>query len=650
MGSLIKKTIFLLAYNKLEMKRKNITTESTNPDKKPKGLSNDEKQLITTGIGDYEKCARMYMNNVMSTIKTVHFRGSSVIFSDDSSSKVFDLNTKVYEKIIDKNKFKTKDDSQISTLFESVYLPGGKALNKDIIRTGAIIRIWSVGSFKINAESHSTATIDYGDRRVSFGTSLDHAAEVFLNNESIGNPHLINSPEEEMINKVLVNSTQDNLNKPIYGLRLIAIGILTEEHITNLQDILISNTKSFNTRYVNQHFIKNYNDNLIYPLLTCQTVSTTLFYNKYILYNVISKDKLELKHKVLDKNGNWVDNKYDKVRKLSKDMTSTNCAGLMSLIFNGIVCINSTHSLLSFPDLNVSGGPVSLLPSKIYKCIPDTNSRVEEPSLINIQQGRSLVCSFIGIPKYITNIVYTTLFFSTAYLIIPLLLPPSNIGGWSTFINSTIFGIAMQAVTSIKIYSNMKVFSFNPEPPLSKEELTVLLGKENFRIFLDMAKKQHMTENDEKQSFRFGKRHSRKRRSSKRRSSKRRSSKRRSIKRHSSKRSSSKRRSRKRSSSKRSSSKRRSRKRSSRKRSSSKRRSRKRSSSKRSSRKRRSRKRRSSKRRSSKRRSSKRRSSKRSSSKRRSSKRSSRKRSSSKRRSSKRLSSKRRSRKRRSHK
>ena len=186
------------------MKRKNITTQSTTPDKKLKGLSNDEKQLITTGIGDYQKCARMYITNAMSTLKTVHFQGSSVVFPDDEYAKVFDLKTKVYEKIIDKNKFVVKNDSQISTLFESVYLPGGKALNKDIIQTGAIIRIWSVGSFKNDEESHSTATIDYGDRRVSFGTSLDQKAEVFLNNESIGNPHLINSPEEEMINKVYV--------------------------------------------------------------------------------------------------------------------------------------------------------------------------------------------------------------------------------------------------------------------------------------------------------------------------------------------------------------------------------------------------------------------------------------------------------------
>jgi hypothetical protein len=468
------------------MKRKSLANSKPSK-KKHKGLSQEETKIIETGIGDYDKCARTYIDNVLKNLGSIKYKGQGAE-KPNKTSKIYNQTT---QKLINleefhkghvfKNGLKVKND-YISNMFESVFSNGGKHLNTDVIKVGAIVRIWSIGSKQFNEEAHSTATIDYQNRRVSFGTSYDSGTSVLLNDKKVGYSHIINSPEEELVKKILYNAKSTN---PVSNMVLVAMGYLTEKHIQDLKELLIKNSNRFSIcEPKDDIFIQSSSDSsLFYPILSTQKTSTNLFYNRTKLFGVIKKNELILKDDIPN----------SAPKKSKKNMKSINCAEFMKLLFTGIVCINSSHKFVSLSQVVTAAGPPSLIPSVAYKCVADNNYTLSEPSMFDIKIGRSLLCNFYGLNQYISMIVYTTLYFATSATLILPLSYTSAFGGWTDFISNTfILSTVLAALTSIKLYTNIGgtaslKFSFGKKI-LTKEELISLFGKEDTNMFIKMAK------------------------------------------------------------------------------------------------------------------------------------------------------------------
>ena len=464
------------------MKRKSVA--NTTPSKKKKGLSQEETKIIETGIGDYEKCARAYFNNVIKNAGCIKFEGHGTI-QPIKKNKMYSSDTKsvtTFEDLQKAGKIKKLKlrDNYVSNMFECVFSNDGK-LNRDIIQEGAIVRIWSVGARELNNETHSTVTIDYKDRRVSFGSSYSQTSIVLLNNKKVGYKHIINSPEEELVKKVLYNAN----SKKVENIRLVAMGYLTEKHIQNLNELLVKNATDFSlyTEPSNDAiFVQSSSDKLFYPITSTNTYSTNLFYNRLKLYGVL--DKNELKIKELDEPG----------KKSKKNMQSINCAEFMILLFSGIVCINSSHKFVSLSQIVTASGPPSLIPNVAYKCVADNNYTLSEPSMFDYKIGKSLLCNYIGLPKFISMIVFTALYFgASATLVLPLSYTPY---GWTDFISNavvtTALSTALAALTSIKLYTNIGgtsqlKFGFDNKKIKIKEKLVSLFGVEDTNMFIDMA-------------------------------------------------------------------------------------------------------------------------------------------------------------------
>jgi hypothetical protein len=467
------------------MKRKNIADDKSLK-KQRKGLSQEEIQIIESGIGDYSKCARMYIDNVVKNLGSIKYKGQGSE-NPNQTSKIYNRATKKLTSLEDFQKgflngLKVKDD-YISNMFESVFSNDGKHLNTYVIKPGAIVRIWSVGTKKWNEEAHSTATIDYKNRRVSFGTSYDSSASILLDGKKVGYPHIINSPEEELVKKVLYNAESTN---PVSNIVLVAMGYLTENHIKDLKELLINNSYKFSLGEPKDDiFIQSSSDqSLFYPILSTQKTSANLFYNKFKLFGVLDKNKLILK----DSTSTSVS-----LKKSKKNMKSINCAEFMKLLFSGIVCINSSHKFVSLSQIVTAASPASLIPSVAYKCVADNNYTLSEPSMFDVKIGRGLLCNFYGLNQYISMIVYTTLYFATSATLVLPLSYTSAFGGWTDFISNTfILSTVLAALTSIKLYTNIGgtaslKFSFGKKI-LTKEELISLFGKEDTNMFIKMAK------------------------------------------------------------------------------------------------------------------------------------------------------------------
>ena len=281
------------------MKRKSVANSKPSK-KKQKGLSHEETKIIETGIGDYEKCARAYFNNVLKNVGCIKFEGQGTR-QPIEKNKMYSSDTKSVKTLEDLQKVgKIKKlklrDNYVSNMFECVFSSDGK-LNRDIIQEGAIVRIWSVGARELNNETHSTVTIDYKDRRVSFGSSYSQTSIVLLNNKKVGYKHIINSPEEELVKKVLYNAN----SKKVENIRLVAMGYLTEKHIQNLNELLVKNATDFSlyTEPSNDTiFVQSSSDKLFYPITSTNTYSTNLFYNRLKLYGVLNKNELKIKELV----------------------------------------------------------------------------------------------------------------------------------------------------------------------------------------------------------------------------------------------------------------------------------------------------------------------------------------------------------------
>jgi hypothetical protein len=466
-------------------KRKKTQKKTQTPNKQPK---QEEQKIIETGEGDYEKCARMYIDNVHKNLGFITFEGQG---NDKplASSKLYNIqNNVLYENLNEFNKLQQKklnekdlkvNNDFISNIFECIFSSDGTQLNTDVIKVGAIVRIWSTGSQYWNNEGHSTATIDYQGRRVSFGTSLNKNITVLLDDKKVGYAHIINSPEEELVKKILYNATTSTVN----NLKLVAMGYLTEQHIENLTELLIKNTDNFSINSLGAgdvYIQSSTNDKLFYPVLSSQKYSTNLFYNEKTLFGVIEKKKLKI-----------INNK--KTKKSKVDMQSVNCAEFMKLIFFDIVDVNSSHNFFVYTQLITATTPASLMPTEAYKCVADNNYTLSEPDVLTFKVGRGYLNNIYGMPKILSFIVYTTLYFGTSALVLPLLYT-STMDSWTDFISrTTIFSTALALITSIKIYSRpvSQKFSFGEVEKVvyTKEELINLFGQKETDMFIDMAKK-----------------------------------------------------------------------------------------------------------------------------------------------------------------
>jgi len=101
------------------MKRKNIADDKSLK-KQRKGLSQEEIQIIESGIGDYSKCARMYIDNVVKNLGSIKYKGQGSE-NPNQTSKIYNRATKKLTSLEDFQKgllngLKVKDD-YISNMF-----------------------------------------------------------------------------------------------------------------------------------------------------------------------------------------------------------------------------------------------------------------------------------------------------------------------------------------------------------------------------------------------------------------------------------------------------------------------------------------------------------------------------------------------------
>jgi hypothetical protein len=462
------------------MKRKtNISDISSKKQK----LSQEEEDMIKYGSNDTGLCASMYIKQITSPDSISSIRKTPYLTQKSTTEPivVINLNTRKFEK--QTTAFKTSD--KISGVFESVF--GDNAddlhLNTEVIRVGAIVRIWNTRTFKTLSESHSTCTIDYGDRRVSFGTSLPSGKKVLIDGKEAGKPHLTLSPDPDFVNKILRTGIEGAY--PARSVQLVAMGYLTQNHINLMKKILID--KSDVMTRSSETFIRI--NNTYYPILCTERISEHLFYNAY--FNICNVDKNKIV--IVDSDDNIKD-----IRPRN-NLKSTNCTGLMVQLFPGIVCLNSSHHLITVPHVFNSPSPASLIPSKMYKCTDKANVLID-PSVVNIGWSRGFMnnmgmCSYRSVNEFIKLIVYTALYLLPSYTVgskIPIIIPleyiPNGMSYLDIMSNTAIISAILLAVSSIKIYTNFpksSSFSFDGNG-LSYKELVDLYGEDYIKSMINL--------------------------------------------------------------------------------------------------------------------------------------------------------------------
>jgi hypothetical protein len=460
-------------------------------------LSYEEHKAINTGSSDYSKCALLYAKHVLNnsgsfvTYSTGNVFAETELTDDDKKSKVYnidDYKLKTYNlndmKTLQTYYKKHKSSNKVSDVFESVYKSGGKHLNTNVIRPNAIVRIWNVIDKHSGVQTHSTATIDYDNRRVSFGTSNDKDTEIFIKGSKVGIGHLISSPEQSFVKKLLVfgRKSQKDMNN---NLKLIAMGYLTEEHIKNLKDYLVNDTENFSV-FENEFFIEHKPTEYrrssrlsehnfdIYPLISTQAYSKTIFYNQFRIYQA-QQNTLTIKTEEKGKH-----------KKAKNNMESINCAGLLSIIFKGIVCLDFMQ-FKKIPYFIDAVSPVSLVPSSAYNCAD--GNEIYEPSYTFRRDSQNIFCSFWKHSDYIALIAATLMSagLGASNLIMPLDYGLNNYMSFQNIIGAGVLGQVYSIITSIKFYMKPRsAFGFGNI--LSKEQLQKSIGYENMVYLLKLNK------------------------------------------------------------------------------------------------------------------------------------------------------------------
>ena len=269
-----------------------------------------------------------------------------------------------------------------SSLFESVFEPVTMAeenseakykLNSNVIKPGAIVRVWNSLNQLDGSESHSVVTIDYKNRRVSFDTNNPVGVKVKLGNvEQSSVAHCISSPEVSFVKKIarvffenkeyyINGSNKGSLTGKII---LKGIGVLTPENIKILHDYLIVNAINMKHNYVSEIYTKH--KDTYFAVQPVYRISSNLYYNKRSNIVLYSNKNL-----VIDEEG-------QKTSLKGSEMMPINCASFIELLFPNIIYRVNTLSLSMLGYMKyIPTTPSMLRPIYEYNCLDNIYNEID---------------------------------------------------------------------------------------------------------------------------------------------------------------------------------------------------------------------------------------------------------------------------------
>jgi hypothetical protein len=353
---------------------------------------------------DLDECTRLYVKNIFDSYKKhPSVKIKKDIWTPSSDFTLIDPNSNELKKITNKNEIKNiinianKNYGLGSSLFESVFkqtrelgenepdISAKFVLNTDVIRPGAIVRIWNSLDRTDGNESHSIVTIDYTSpttkitRRVSFDTNNPDNIKVKLGDTPLpGVAHCIASPEAGFIKKLArvyydnkeYFKTGENKGSLKYIVKLKAIGKLTTENIKLLQHYLIENTINMKHNYISEVYTKH--QKTFYPIQPKYRISTNLFYNKYkqqIYYLKKGQNKVTIQ-----------ENNYE-TSVIGSQIMPINCSSFVQMLFPNIVYRQSSLTL------NMMGSYIPTAPSMLnsmfdYTCLDTIDNKISKSESI----------------------------------------------------------------------------------------------------------------------------------------------------------------------------------------------------------------------------------------------------------------------------
>ena len=345
---------------------------------------------------DLDECARLYIKNVFSSYaykpkvkikKLVYTPGEDFTLINPKSSglkKITKLkNPKEFEGIINKS---FNHPSTASSLFESVFetIDGNiddnrlakYRLNSNVIKPGAIVRVWTTLDRVDGNESHAVVTIDYKNRRVSFDTSNPDNVKIGLKGKNLpGVGHCIASPQASFVKK-LARVYFDNKeyfetgrNKASLSrlVKLKAMGVLDGQHIKRLRKYLIELAINMEFEYTSDIYTKHNDDYFaIQPIFR---ISTTLYYSRAsnIIYNTSKAIQFHIEQ-----------DEDRKIVRNSSNMSPINCSSFVELLFPDIVFRANTLTLSMLEKVKfIPTAPSMLRPTYDYLCLDTSDNQID---------------------------------------------------------------------------------------------------------------------------------------------------------------------------------------------------------------------------------------------------------------------------------
>lgn len=346
---------------------------------------------------DLDECARLYIKNIFKSyiknpkvdIKKVVYtpsEPSDITIIDPTSNQLTKISTEDDLTEIIQKSWENPDTA--SSLFESVFetvkiveenSDAKFKLNSNVIKPGAIVRVWNSLNRVDGSESHTVVTIDYKQRRVSFDTNNPPSIKVSLDGKQLpGVAHCISSPEPSFVkklarvyfdNKKYFNSgLNKDKNSLAFTLKLKGIGKLTKENINILQEYLIENAINMNHNYISEVYTKHGDD--YYAIQPIYRISTNLYYNK--LSNTVFNTTKRIQFNITED-----DITRGKIK--GSIMKPINCSSFIELLFPNIIFRVNTVTLSMLANIKyIPTSPSMLRPAYNYTCLDTIDNDISD--------------------------------------------------------------------------------------------------------------------------------------------------------------------------------------------------------------------------------------------------------------------------------
>ena len=488
---------------------------------------------------DYKVCTRWYVENLFKNMTTWNKNDykwpgdtkdieywttkdisedqellKSIQIVDQETNKIYPLSDwkgDSYKTIRDRLMIGRRKDAKSISFFEPIFR--GTGLNTDVIQENSIIRIWStikpssVGIKKALKYAHTMITIDNprNNRRVSFGTWTDPSnlsvvstelykkkgkKNINLDTDNIGKVHIINSPDSDFTSQIF-RARNKNIDVNNF-IELKAVGLLTKEHIENLNKVLIKDSYPLQQYTVDTIFrikkpvINSQNQYMYVPSLSYYRQSSNLVYN-------LVQDLCFLG------GGTIIDEDKDRLyksKKSNRKLISINCASFSKLLFPDIVCVTKGLSSVVYKTKTgkkLLASPGGIYGKQTYDCMTNNNVKKsssyiqykESPGVFGVSGYVAAACI---LPWKINQFVAFCLRFlacagaSSGLYIIPIkYIPGGNI--YNFVLSATVLiGTTVNVFSYIKLNKNSLKFNYKDDNTFEKNKNKLLqyYGKDNF--------------------------------------------------------------------------------------------------------------------------------------------------------------------------